>query len=367
MFLTFYKNHYKKIINILLMIATFYFILLGSELLLKIAAPIFIGLIIYSITEPFALFLNRKGLKKVIATTLSFTLFVIVILGIFTTIGAIFFTQMQQLSQSIPKYSASFENFIVYQTDFIQGNIDNIPAEALEKTKEYTTTAIAKISTLLSGFLLGLLATLSSSITIIANLTLGFFFAFFLSLDIKIWKKFYNTYAPQGVKTSFSFLKENVLKGISGYLKAQLKLIGVTFIVVLIVLLILRVENALTIAILAGIFDVLPLLGVSTLFIPWIIYLFITENIFLAVWLIALLVVVLGTRQVLEPKIIGDSLGVSASVMLAALIISINILGFVGLLISPIIIILIKALAEQGYLKAWLDLKPVEKDVHTTK
>jgi predicted PurR-regulated permease PerM len=188
--------------------------------------------------------------------------------------------------------------------------------------------------------------------------------SFHLVKSIRIWNKFYNTYAPQGVKTSFSFLKENVLKGISGYLKAQIKLIGVTFIVVLIVL---RVENALTIAILAGIFDVLPLLGVSTLFIPWIIYLFITENIFLAVWLIALLVVVLGTRQVLEPKIIGDSLGVSASVMLAALIISINILGFVGLLISPIIIILIKALAEQGYLKAWLNLKPVEKDIHTTK
>ena len=187
-----------------------------------------------------------------------------------------------------------------------------------------------------------------------------------MSLDIKIWNKFYNTYAPQGVKTSFSFLKENVLKGISGYMKAQLKLIGVTFIVVLIVLLILRVENAITIAILAGIFDVLPLLGVSTLFIPWIIYLFITENIFLAVWLIVLLVVVLGTRQVLEPKIIGDSLGVSASVMLAALIISINIVGFVGLFISPIIIILIKALAEQGYLKAWFDLKPAEKiEIHT--
>ncbi len=68
----------------------------------------------------------------------------------------------------------------------------------------------------------------------------------------------------------------------------------------------------------------------------------------------------------LEPKIIGDSQGVSASVMLAALIISINILGFVGLLISPIIIILIKALAEQGYLEAWLDLKPGEKEeVHS--
>ncbi|WP_255348661.1 AI-2E family transporter [Paenisporosarcina sp. TG20] len=80
----------------------------------------------------------------------------------------------------------------------------------------------------------------------------------------------------------------------------------------------------------------------------------------------ALLVVVLGTRKMLEPKIIGDSQGVSASVMLAALIISINILGFVGLLISPIIIILIKALAEQGYLEAWLDLKPGEKEeVHS--
>ncbi|WP_322597421.1 AI-2E family transporter [Paenibacillus sp. JDR-2] len=113
-----------------------------------------------------------------------------------------------------------------------------------------------------------------------------------------------------------------------------------------------------------GIFDVLPLLGVSTLFIPWIIYLFLVGQTTLAVWLSVLLIAVVLTRHIVEPKITGDTLGVSAFTMLSCMIVSLHLFGVAGVILSPIIIILIKALYEQGFFHRWIRTPQGEFDVH---
>lgn len=96
------------------------------------------------------------------------------------------------------------------------------------------------------------------------------------------------------------------------------------------------------------------------MFIPWIIYLFIVGQTTLAIWLSAVLLVILLVRQILEPKLVGDSLGVSAFTMLSFMIVSLSLFGVAGLILSPILIILIKSLNDQGYLKRWIR-KPAEE------
>jgi predicted PurR-regulated permease PerM len=195
---------------------------------------------------------------------------------------------------------------------------------------------------------------ITSFSTFLVNFLIGIILAYFLSIEIGDWKKLAREKTPNTFKVAFTFLRENVLKGIGTYLKAQLKLISITFAIIYIVLLFLGVNNAFSISVLAAIFDVLPLLGVATLFIPWIIYLFAIGNSTLAFWLLGLLGVVVLMRQILEPKITGDSLGVSAFTTLAFMIISLSLFGIAGLILSPILIILIKALIDQGYLQQWI-------------
>jgi predicted PurR-regulated permease PerM len=132
---------------------------------------------------------------------------------------------------------------------------------------------------------------------------------------------------------------------------------------------VLNVSNAFALSLLSAAIDLLPLLGISGFFIPWIVYAFIVGDTTFAFYLIALLVVVIITRQILEPKITGESLGVSAFTMLAFMIISLSLFGVMGLIMSPILIILIKALYEQGYLRRWIRLPAGEfpnlpKDEH---
>ena len=146
------------------------------------------------------------------------------------------------------------------------------------------------------------------------------------------------------VQESRCVLRDNVIKGISSYLKAQLKLITLTFVLVFASLLALGVNNAFSISLLAAFVDVIPLLGVTAVFIPWIIYLFIVGQTTLAIWLSVVLVVILLVRQILEPKLVGDSLGVSAFTMLSFMIVSLSLFGVAGLVLSPILIILIKVI-----------------------
>jgi predicted PurR-regulated permease PerM len=63
---------------------------------------------------------------------------------------------------------------------------------------------------------------------------------------------------------------------------------------------------------------------------------------------------------VLEPKITGNTLGVSAFTMLSFMIVSLSLFGVAGLILSPVLIILLKALMDQGYLRRWIRLPKEE-------
>jgi sporulation integral membrane protein YtvI len=354
--LSFYKKYYKTVFDIALILLTIYLFMYLFSYLYRIATPIFLAFIIFAAIEPLARLLHRKGLKKSIASAISILIFIIVILGALAGLGIVFVNQITSLSLKIPGYADILQQQIAINADYLHTKWNALPSGVADKSKEYAGTITKYGGSLAADFFVWLKGMLTSFTSFIVNFTIGIILAYFLSTEIDSWKKMAHSNTPQTFKKAFFFLKENVFIGIVGYLKAQLKMVTITFIVILIALLAFRVNNAFSIALLAGVFDLLPLLGVSTVFIPWIIYLFAVGQTTLAIELSILLAVVILVRQILEPKITGDSLGVSAFTMLSAMIISLSLFGISGLILSPILIILLKALHEQGHLKRWIRL-----------
>lgn len=358
--LSFYKRYYKTVFDIALMIVTVYLFMLLFTFLYRIATPVFLALLIFAAIEPFAKFLNKRGMKKSYASAVSILLFVLVIAAALVGIGIIFTSQIISLSHLITDYTWILQQHIDANADYLKKSLDALPADLVDRLKEYASTAADYASKLASTLLQLLVGWITSVSSFVVNFTIGVILAYFLSVEIELWKRLARSKTPGTFKKAFFFLKENVLLGIATYLKAQLKLVSLTFIVVFVALLILGVKNAFSVALLSGVFDVLPLLGVSTVFIPWIVYLLIVGNLKLAISLFVLLAVVIGVRQILEPKITGESLGVSAFTMLAFMIVSLSLFGVAGVILSPVLIILIKALYEQGYLKKWIRLPEEE-------
>ncbi len=356
-----YKKYWRTIFDIGLVVLTVYLVMFAFSTVYRLAAPVFLSFFVFLMIEPLARFLNRRGIAKPFASAISVILFLIVLLGVLFGAGLLITMQALQFQDDLPRYTYIVQQQFAETTTYLQHKIDALPPDLTNKINGYFKEATNVLSGWLVIFLKYMIGVLGSFSSFMANFGIAIILAFFLSMEIKDWRKIAHDKMPKTFKTAYAFLQGNVFKAIGSYLKAQLILISITFAIVLVGLFILRSGNEITMALVCAVFDVLPLLGVSTILIPWIVYLFIIGNTSLAIGLIVLLAVVLIVRQLLEPKITGNSIGVSSAfLMLSFVILSSSIFGFAGLILSPILLILLKELLQQGYLQRWIFLPKEE-------
>ncbi|THF79964.1 sporulation integral membrane protein YtvI [Cohnella fermenti] len=358
-----YQKYWRTAFDIAVVAFTVWLVMFIFSYLYHIATPVFLSFAVFFCIEPLAKRLHRIGIRKAIASGISVLLFTLVLLGALAGLGFIFYSQINQLIDKLPQYQQEIAAQINNITAELQKHSDKLPSDITEKANEAIDWITNFGTDLAVNFLNWLVSFLTSFSSFIVNFGIAIILAYFLSVEIDSWRKFANDRFPRTLKTAFEFLRFNVFRGIGAYFSAQAKLISITFIVIFIALLLLNVKNAFAISLLAGVFDVLPLLGVSTLFIPWIIYLLIFGNTALAIWLSALLLVVTLTRQFLEPRITGQTIGVSAFTMLAFMMVSLSFFGVIGLILAPVLMILLKALYDQGYLMRWIRLPREEFDI----
>ena len=361
--ISFYKRYAKTMFDIGIIAVTIFLSMLVFSFLYGIAKPIFFGLVIYAITQPFTKFLRKRGIKANIAATISMLTFLILIVGAIVVIGIVGITQIEQLSKNIPQYMGYLQEHISSGTGYVEGKIDAISPDVIEKAKGYIGVIANKASIYLTAFLGSLIGFVTSVSQIIVNIGLGIILAYFLSIEIDTWKGHYETKVPRTFKIALTFFKEKVLKGLGSYLIAQLKLITITFFITFTGMLIIGAPNALVLAIISALLDLLPLLGIPVIFIPWAIYSFIMGDTTYAMWILGIMLVTMVIRQIVEPRIAGNSLGVSAFTMLTCMVVSLSLFGIAGFIMSPILLVTIKALHTDGYIKKWIRLPEDEYDV----
>ena len=157
-----------------------------------------------------------------------------------------------------------------------------------------------------------------------------------------------------------------ISKLLGGYLKAQFILIGINFVLVLIGLFAfnmfgLNVEYPLLMALLIAFADALPILGSGTILIPWAVISSTQGDLRLAGFLIGLYVIITVVRQLLEPKVVSNEIGIHPIFTLIAMYTGYKVIGIAGLIFGPIIIIILKVvfetLIDKGIVKTLLDKK----------
>lgn len=107
------------------------------------------------------------------------------------------------------------------------------------------------------------------------------------------------------------------------------------------------------IAIAIAIFDILPVAGSGGILIPWALISFITGNSSQGIGLIIMYIVITVIRQYIEPKIVGNSLGVNPLITLAGLYFGLKLFGFIGMFIVPLGIMTLKAFNDTGRISLW--------------
>jgi predicted PurR-regulated permease PerM len=128
------------------------------------------------------------------------------------------------------------------------------------------------------------------------------------------------------------------------YIKAYGILLLLTFALLLIGFWILGVEYAFLLAFLIALADLLPVIGVGTILIPWGIIMLIQKEFYLGFGLLILFLAISLIRQVAEPKVLGKSLGLHPLLALFATYVGFTLFGLLGMILAPIVALLGKRL-----------------------
>ena len=170
-------------------------------------------------------------------------------------------------------------------------------------------------------------------------------------------------FQKHGLKNLYGQVKK-IISALGSYLKAQGTLILISFIEVLIGLYIfkwigLNVNYPLLSALGIAFVDALPILGAGTVILPWAIISSVNGNIRLAIALVILFIIITIVRQILEPKIVSNKIGVHPIFTLIAMYTGFKLIGLIGLFIGPIILIILQNVFEttidNGILKSLFD------------
>jgi sporulation integral membrane protein YtvI len=129
---------------------------------------------------------------------------------------------------------------------------------------------------------------------------------------------------------------------VGGYFKAQFKIMGVVYVILVIGLLILKVNYALLVSFAIAFLDMLPFFGTGTVLAPWAIIKILSNDYQMAVGLLILYAVSQVVRQVIQPKIVGDTIGMDPLATLFFMFIGYKVSSIIGMIIAvPIGMILI--------------------------
>ncbi len=155
-------------------------------------------------------------------------------------------------------------------------------------------------------------------------------------------------YMPASVRYHINLIRRSFRNAVGGYFRAQFKIECWIYILMVIGLMILGVDYALLVAFGIAVLDFLPVFGTGTVMVPWAIIELLSKNYrmmfgLLAIWLIGQLV-----RQVIQPKIVGDSIGMDPIPTLFLLYIGYRVAGVLGMILAVPIGIILVNLYEEG-------------------
>lgn len=146
--------------------------------------------------------------------------------------------------------------------------------------------------------------------------------------------------------TQYLPLLRQIRTALGGWLKAQLTLISLCFVILCAGFLLLRIPYGPIWAVLIALVDAIPILGTGTVLLPWSLICLLQGQSVRAIGLLGIYVVAVLSRSILEPRLVGKQLGLDPLVTLAALYAGFQLWGIGGMLLSPMICVILMELVR---------------------
>jgi len=341
----FYRNN-KVFIDKLLLLLAIAVILLVIVFLFGYIAPFVAGYVISLILSPLVGFVHRKWrIPRGIASAMLILILLAGLGALGTFLVGTLIDEMAAFAQDIPNYIASLQALI----ERVGGNL--LGTFGMSDVNIDIDVLLTQLITLATGVLQGAVEGGGVLIAIpyaILRILLTIISAFFFIKDKEVIKDFVQGLLPERLIARAAIVRDGVVKALVGYAKGQLIVMAYVSTISVIGLLIIGSQYSLFIGIGIGFFDLIPIFGAGGIFIPWAVFSFLNGNMVFGVGLLVIYGIIFIVRQVREPKVVGDQMGIHPLILLMSVYVGITTLGPVGILAGPLITLTIKIIMESN-------------------
>lgn len=181
-------------------------------------------------------------------------------------------------------------------------------------------------------------------VNVIITILSSYFFIAEQDKIMEFWKK----YLPESVKEYGRYLKGDMKRLIGGYFLAQFRIMFVVAVILIVGFLVMRIKYAFLLGVLVAVLDFLPLFGTGTILIPWAVFKLLSADYVMAGGMAVLYVLTQVTRQIIQPKIVGDTMGLSPLWSLVLLYLGFKLHGISGMILAVPIGIFVMNLYRYG-------------------
>lgn len=325
------------------------FLWLVLRFFLPVMLPFLLAAVLALAAEPLVDALHRRlHLPRGWAATLGIAIALVITVLLVLALCALFIRELGNLSGILPDLENatlsglnSLEHWLLNLVHKAPNSINAILSHSVEgifsNGSALLDQCIAKLLSLASG----VIKSLPDSAFSLGTWILA---SFMISAKLPQIRSWFVSHLPQTWQTQYAPYLATVKKTLVCWLKAQMKLVGVTFGILALGFLVLRIPYSLLWALVVCLVDILPVLGTGTVLIPWSIVLYLQGNPLQALGMLGIYVTVSLVRSVLEPKFVGKQLGLDPLVTLIAIYIGYRFWGLFGMLLSPIFAVIITQL-----------------------
>ncbi len=329
-------KYVKLICNLLLALLAVLVTIFVVPKVLRFFMPFVIGFVISLIVNPIVKFLDKKlRIKRKYGLLFLTAAVVCAVTFACYAFGAMLLVEMRNFIAEIPSMYEMAKLELHAASEQLRGMIAVLPG-----MQGFDFAALeSSVSEWIGEFVDGLFtpetfSKLGSLADILVSVIMGVLATYFFVVDRDKMVESIKLHLPRGFYDNVVKVYGEVLRSIVGYFKAQFQIMGVVFVIVAVGLYLLNIEHAWLIGLGIAMLDLLPVFGTGTVLMPWAVYKVCTGDFSVALGMVVIYVIALVVHQMLQPKLVGDAIGLNVFSTLIYMYIGYKVQGVIGMMIA---------------------------------
>lgn len=341
------RPYWKVIVSLIFSLLATVLVVAGGVWLIRFLMPFVIGWLIACIANPVVCWLDKKlKIQKRFGSAIMIVFVLAVVVGLLYLVISMLAREAGQLVVRLPEIYQGISAQLKDIGQNLSGVIKMLPDGLEESLLGLGSNLVSALGTWAAELTAPTVSIAGNLAKQIPSVIIGGFVsvisAYFFVADREAVIAWMKKVTPKAVYERLSMVVSNFKFAVGGYFVAQFKIMIVVCLILLVGLSLLRIEHAILLSVLIGFLDFLPFFGTGTALIPWCIYTLLGGNYMQALFLALIYAITQIVRQVIQPKLVGDQVGLNPLPTLVFIYVGYRMGGFLWMILAvPLGMILI--------------------------